>query len=204
MYYSHQYVSNSDLKRLDARFIGNARPEPENIEEIFDLGTLIHQVLLEPYKADKNHKDYKLAEEMAWTFLKDKTCGQFFRMHDFRREHEFYRVNVHGLKARCKMDGDSKSARTILEYKGLSVTSDKQFEDAIYNFDYDQGAAWYMDTTGFSRLLMVAVSKKRPKLIYKRLIDRNSKIYHSGVDKVKRKVQQWKMFFEGDDTIVML
>ena len=95
MYYFHQYVSNSDLKRLDARFIGNSRPEPENIEEIFDLGTLIHQVLLEPYKADKNHKDYNLAEQMAWTFLNDKTCGQLFRMHDFRREHEFYRVNVH-------------------------------------------------------------------------------------------------------------
>lgn len=193
-YYDHQYASNSDLKKLINRYV-EGREEPD-LEEVFNLGTLIHQAILEPHKADVKHKDYKLAKKMADTVLKDQLCRDLIFMPDFKREYEFYRNNVHGIRARAKMDGYSSRISTIMEYKGLKVTTDKSFEEAIFKFDYDQGAAWYLDTSGAKRLLIVAVSKSDPKKIFKRLIDRSHPIYQSGLVKVQRAVMYWKQYFE--------
>jgi hypothetical protein len=193
-YYNHQYASNSDLKKLISRYV-EGREEPD-LEEIFDLGTLIHQAILEPHKANKQHKDYELASKMAKTVLKDRLCRDLIFMPDFKREHEFYRVNVHGIRARAKMDGSSNRIRTILEYKGLKIANEKAFDESIYKFDYDQGAAWYLDTSGYDRLLIVAVSKTDPNKIFKRIIDRNHNIYKSGLVKVERAVMYWKQYFE--------
>lgn len=168
------------------------RPDPENLEEIFDLGTLIHACLLEPHKADKTHKEYELAVTMSKTVMKDDLCRRIIMMPDFRSEHEFYRYNVHGTKGRCKMDGSSKKLSAVLEYKGLGVTTDNAFEEAIYNFDYDQGAAWYLDTSKYKHCLIAAVSKKDPRRIFKRIIDREHKIYRSGLYKINRIIGDWK------------
>lgn len=195
-YYSHEYASNSDLKRWLHLNNPEAREEPENLEEIFDLGTLIHAILLEPHKADVNHKDYKLAVQMAETFMKDPLCRQFMMISDFKREWEFYSENTYGIKGRCKMDGKSAMLKTILEYKGLGVTSQQQFMDAIYRFDYDQGAAWYLDVSKYERCLIVAVSKKNPRQIFKLLVDRNHPVYTSGQRKVQMAVELWKELIE--------
>ena len=193
-YYQHHYASNSDLKRLVSRYV-EGREQPD-LEEVFTLGTLIHAALLENHKANENHKDYKLAQTMAKTVMNDPLCRQLILIRDFKREYEFYRQDVYGIKARAKMDGYSRVLSTVLEYKGLSVLTDKAFMEAVYNFDYDQGAAWYLDTSGARNLLVVAVSKKNPRKMFKLLIDRNHDVYKSGLVKVKRAVQLWKEFFE--------
>lgn len=195
-YFSHEYASNSDLKKWRKMNDPTYQGEPENIEEIFDLGTLIHQILLEPYKVNRLNKDFELANTMAQTFMKDSLCRQVLMLPDFRREHEFYNENIHGIKGRCKMDGESKMMDLVLEYKGLAVTTQKAFLDAIDRFDYDQGAAWYLDVSKRKRCFIAAVSKKDPKRPpFKLLIDRDHDVYKRGEMKVGHCVQLWKDTF---------
>lgn len=195
VYFNHEYASNSDLKRLMSHIEGDV--EPENLDEIFKLGTLIHQIILEPHKADRTHKDYALAVTMGKTFMKDDMCRKIIMMPDFRREHEFYKEDVLGIKGRAKMDGSSKMISTILEYKGLGVTSEKAFEESIMRFHYDQGAAWYLNCSDYRfhryrYCLLVGVSKKEPDRLFKRLIDRDHKFYNSGMVKAEQGVGLWK------------
>lgn len=177
-----------------------------NLEVIFDQGTLNHQALTEPHKAHnwlkhttthptKAKQDFDLAMAMAKTVLKDELCRRVILSVDFRREWEFYRQNVHGIRARCKADGDSKILKTVFEYKGLAVTTEKAFDEAIDNFDYDQGVAWYLDTTHYDRVLIAAVSKKKPDMLFKRIVDRNHQIYLRGEQKVLKAVKYWNLYF---------
>lgn len=193
-YFDHDYVSNSDLKAISNRH-NPKREEPENLQAIFDAGTLNHNVLLEPHKADKNLPGYKLASDMANTVLKDNTCRSLIMMHDFRREYEFYRANMFGLKGvRCKTDGYSKTMSTIFEYKGLAITTENAFDNAIVNHDYDQSAFFYLNVVRCENYLIVGVSKKDPRKLFKRLITKTHPYYFSGEQKVDANVRLWKQY----------
>lgn len=193
-YYDHHFVSNSDLKRLK-KLIDPKFEDPADLEEIFSFGTLVHALILEPHKADREHKDFGLAHDMAITFRNDPVCRQLLLIHDLRREHEFYRSDVFGVPARCKADAESKSLDLIFEFKGLSVSTDKAFEDAIDRFDYDQACPWYLDVSTRKRYLLVSGSKKSPKRLFKRLADRNHAYYHRGLVKVQKAIKLWKEYF---------
>lgn len=198
MYFNHEYASNSDLKALAYQIEG--KEKPKNIQDIYDLGTELHHSITEPNKMTlaPGTEQYELAIAMRKTFFKDNLCRDFIMTPDFRREHEFYRRLRNGVSARCKTDGDSKGLRTIFEFKGLSVTTQKGFEDAIVNFDYDQGAAWYLDVcSGFvqyKQVLMVGISKRDPDRLFKLLIDRNHLYYKTGAEKIQERVNLWKAF----------
>lgn len=193
-YYDSHHVSHSDLKRLrqmtDPKF-----QDPADLEEIFEFGRLVEDVTFQPNQANWGHRDIELAKDMAKTFRDDYICGQLLLIHDLRRQHEFYRSNRFGVPARCKMDGDSKILDLVLEFKGLSVTSEKAFEDAIDRFDYDQGLAWYLDVSGYKRALIVGVSKKSPGRLFKRLVDRDHPHYKRGLSKVEKSIKLWKEYF---------
>jgi hypothetical protein len=198
-YFKHHFASNSDIKTIVDRH--NGIQKPDNIDLIYDLGTEIHAGVLERNKlrAEVTTNDQKLLiNAMADRFWKDELCRNIVMMPDFKREYEFYRINRFGLEgARCKVDGKSDAIRTILELKGLSVTTEKAFKESILHLNYDQGAAWYLDTaTGhikYVRKLIVGMSKKDPDLLFKVLIDRDHAYYKSGMDKVKEGVKIWKM-----------
>lgn len=212
-YFDHDYVSNSDLKAIVSKSEGKVKPD--NLQQIFAAGTLNHEALLEPYKAKrwldnemsdyrmpeallpedrfKAEKQYNLALTMAKTVLKDELCSKLIMMHDFRREHEWYRVNRLGFKGvRCKTDGDSKILSTIFEYKGLAITSDKQFGEAIMHHDYDQSAYFYLNVVGYKNYLIAGVSKKEPDRLFKRLITHDHPCYYSGEQKVIKAERLWK------------
>lgn len=192
-YFDHDYVSNSDLKAIMHRHL--QKPENENLQAIFDAGTLNHNVLLEPHKADKNHVGYKLASDMAKTVLSDKTCRDLIMMPDFKREYEFYRANMFGLKGvRCKADGYSKQMSAIFEYKGLSITTENGFDNAIANLDYDQSAFFYLNIVKCEYYLIAGVSKKDPRKLFKRLITKEHPYYFSGERKVHASVNVWKQY----------
>lgn len=193
-YFRSEYVSNSDLKELRHR-VDPKFEDPANLQDIFDFGNLVENVIFQPHLVDWNHKDIELAKNMATTFRADNICRQLLLVDDFRRQHEWYRSSRFGVKARCKMDGDSKKLGMIVEFKGLSIDNEDAFENAISRFDYDQGLAWYMDVSGYHRALIVAVSKKRPGRIFKRIVDRNHEYYARGVKKVHSAIRLWKQFF---------
>lgn len=193
-YFNHEYASNSDLKRLMNKYVHD-KEEPENLDEIFKEGTLHHAVLFEPHKADVTHPKYQLAKDMAKTILADDLCRQFIMMPDFKREHEWYRYDVFGIKGRAKMDGSSKAISTIMEYKGLKISTQNAFYEAIDRFDYDMGAVWYLNASKYKQILIPAVSKVDPRKLFKELIDRDHKMYKHGEIKAKRAVEVWMDFF---------
>lgn len=210
MYFDSDYVSNSDLKGIMDKVLG--RQKPENIQAIYDAGTLNHQALLERYKADKwlqekrllsispeeerkYFEQYTLAVTMANTVLEDTMCRNVIQSPDFRREHEWYRLNRLDLKGvRCKTDGDSKALSCVFEYKGLAVTTQSAFDDAIMRLDYDQSAFWYLNTTGLENYLIVGVSKVYPKRLFKRIINPGDLFYMRGEVKTLRAIENWKQY----------
>jgi hypothetical protein len=195
-YFDHSYASNSDLKRFMNEYVYQKKQmENVNLDVIFEQGTLNHHALTEPHKADRTHKDYDLAVKMASTVLKDDLCRRVIMMKDFRREHEWYRQDVYGIRGRCKADGDSKALKVCFEYKGLGLTTDKAFEEALFEFDYDQGAAWYLNTMQYDLILIAAVSKKQPDRLFKRIIDRNHKIFQVGDQKCIKATTEWSKWF---------
>lgn len=198
-YFQNNYASNSDIKEVVARHEG--RTKPDNIHEIYNFGTAFHAGILEPHKVDQSAisvDQVDLLKVMSSTFWKDKMCRDIVLQYDFRREYEFYRQCRYGIQTRCKVDGDSRSLGVILELKGLGVTTESAFHNAIMQFDYDQGAAWYLNTaTGYVKYkykLIVGISKKYPDRLFKVLIDRDHKYYNSGDQKAIRGVKIWKHY----------
>lgn len=204
-YFDHPYASNSNIKEISDRYYG--RQKPGNIDTIFDFGSAFHAGILEPHKADLTNvseEDQELIKEMAATFWRDEMCRNIAMVSDFRREHEFYRKDRFGLVgAKCKCDGESKKLRLILELKGLSVSSEKQFRESIEHLSYDQGAAWYLNVTdssgvvirpNYEHKLIVGISKKQPDLMFKLLINRDHVLYKIGMVKVIGGVKIWKQF----------
>jgi hypothetical protein len=206
-YFNHPSASNSNIKEVVGRFHGKTKPE--NIQLLYDFGTEFHSGIIEPHKMDVSKitpEQVDLIKEMSKTFWKDDMCRKISMMDDFRREHEFYRLNRFGIGARCKTDGDSRKLRIILELKGLAVSSQKAFEESLLHLDYDQGAAWYLEVATnkegimlaipqacfYNYKLIVGISKKNPDMLFKLLIDRHHPYYKSGLTKVKYGVHIWK------------
>jgi hypothetical protein len=179
------YLSNSDLKRLYKR-AGYSFEEPVNLDRVFEFGTLFHNCLLEPLKVNFMDPDLLLAQAMVKTFYKDQLCHAIMRTADLRVEHEYYREDVFEFRGKCKADGKSNELDLIFELKGLSVETQRAFDEAVDRFDYDQGAAWYIHAAHKKRVFIVAVSKKNPNQLFKTLINEGDKIYNRGVDKVLR------------------
>lgn len=193
-YRNHPYVANSDLKRLKKELVGS--PEIDNLEEIFAFGTLSHALILEPHLADYTHKDIVLGMEMRDTFMDDEFCQAFVEHPNFVPERHFYKKNILGINGKCMMDGSIESRKDILEFKSLAISTQSAFEEAIYHFDYDMGAAWYLDVSEFDRLLIVAVSKKKTKKLFKMIITRDHPAYISGLEKYTEWAERYKELFE--------
>lgn len=197
-YFDSHYVSNSDLKEIVSRVNGGFE-KPENIEEIYSFGTLSHAMIFQPHLADvgkHSDEEIELTKRMRGTFMEDRLCRDFITMPDFRTEHEWYREDFggYGVKGRCKADGDSKMLRTGLEFKGLGITTQSAFKEAIDRFAYDQGVVWYMDGTGYDRWLIAAISKKNPKKLFKELVDKDHPMYKSGRKKIDYSVGIFKQY----------
>jgi len=114
-------------------------------------------------------------------------CRMIILRHDFKREREFYekvRVGKYEFNSRCKADGDSEGISLFLELKGLNVDSEKAFNMALERFDYDQAVAHYMLTAKRKTELIVGISKKKPKLLFKKVVKMNDDFFAVGEQKL--------------------
>lgn len=188
-YFSHPSLSNSDLKKMKER-LGLTRPAPENLQLIFEFGSLFHACILEPHtvtEEQKQSKDYGLAKQMSATFWNDKFCRDFAMASDFKREHEFYdTLTVGGMQidARCKADGYREKRKFFLELKSTACESQKSFEAAMLDLDYDQACAHYMLTSRCDVALIVGISKKKPDRLFRRIVKKYDDWYLNGEQKL--------------------
>lgn len=201
-YYSHHYISNSDLKRL-RKIMDPKFEDPADLKEILAFGTLFHKLVLEPHKVthlEQARDDYPLAKKMRDQFLTDKLCRDIMMVPDIRREHEYYRSDAFGvgIPTRCKVDFESPRMMSICgELKGLSIRNDRQLDEAVDRFDYDQAVAFYLDMTGRKHYFMAAPSKVVEQT-FKRFIDRNHIYYTRGRIKVRNSLKQFLQVFPNE------
>ena len=188
-YFDHPYLSNSDLKKLKQQ-LGMLREPPENLQDIFEFGSLFHAAILEPHTVTENQKTlegYKLATKMAATLWQDELCRNFVMAPDFKREHEFYdTLEVSGMqmKAKCKADGYRSKMKFFLELKSTACESQKSFEQAMLDLDYDQACAHYMLTSKCDVALIVGISKRKPERLFKRIVKKYDDWYLGGEQKL--------------------
>lgn len=196
-YFSHPNLSNSDIKAFLKQMGKAPFDDPANLQAIFDFGSFFHAVILEPHKthaikAESEHlteEDIQLAHRMADTFWADTTCRHFASANDFHREYPFtphdnMRVGPYKTKLRCKVDGVRLRTGSMLELKGLNLDTEKAFREALVRYDYDQAIAHYMITGDFRIALIVGISKKDPRKLFKWWVKRHDDFYAMGEQKL--------------------
>ncbi len=207
-YYNRTEVSNSDLSALKNYLEGIDNNFP-NRDQIFYFGNLFDAMLTEPHKIDFRNKKFDgvpvdssmfyKAEKMKLAFLKDP-----FALHVFKNSKpqsvivDKVDLTFHdypfSLMMRCKFDFDLSNLDLVVDLKSTSSTTQEQFDSAILKFDYDRQAAVYMTMANVNRFAIIGVSKKNQKL-FKVMIDKNSDLYKSGMEKFTDLAFKWWSLF---------
>lgn len=186
-YFQHPFISNSDIKAFKKSVGIITREDPENLQAIFDFGSLFHATILEPHLAKRDHADYALAKQMRDSFWADPTCRGFASSRDYHREQPAFnevQVGPYKAKFRCKMDGVRTGLKIMLELKGLGVESEKAFREALVRNDYDQAIVHYMLTADMRMALIVGISKKDPRMLFKWYVKKHDEFYLGGEQKL--------------------
>lgn len=209
-YYSHPYVSNSDLSWLKKYW------QPENIvydlEKAYRFGTLIDCMLTEPGKVNYfkhscagyvySKEEFELAEEMKKAFLRDPFCKQLFTYSDCQKisMRENFKISHEGfdfaLNVRCKWDFYALSKIGMTgDLKSTTATTQKQFEEACHHFEYFRQRAWYMDIANVKHDVLIGVSKVNQK-VFKIPITRDDEKYKTGKAQYQELAFKWWYLFE--------
>ena len=174
-YYGRAEVSNSDLVEMSNYF---APPSfVLDLKDIFRFGNLVDAMITEPKRCDHirlmvdgeqfTPDEWATAYEMVKNFRKDDFCNSILRVcggQAVKKKIDF-NINFDGLgftlPARCKYDLWSEAINYGGDIKSTAATTQRQFEDAFYHFNYDQSRAFYMDIL----VTHIAYLKKEPRVI---------------------------------------
>lgn len=206
-YFDRPEISASDIKAFIKK-MGSGTEDPLNLPAIFEFGSMSHATIFEPHLANDfevTPEEHHLALLMKRTFFSDELNRMIVGRPDFQRESVFSRViEVGGMQyhGRCKCDGISKGISTILEFKGLSVTTQKAFEEAIDRLLYDLAAVHYLLVADCDKMLLVGISKIKPSLMFKKIIKRHDELYLQGEEKLVQVLRQWREISPEDIKLV--
>ena len=206
-YYNRPEVSNSDLVELKKHFM--PRMQIGDIQAAYRFGTLVDAIITEPEKLDffnRTIDDYSYSAEeieianlMKRAYLKDEYCRSSHRLavfqkvfaHPVQLEHEGFEFS---LAMRCKFDRWFPAIGAGDDLKSTACTTQKQFEEAIRYFDYDQQRAVYMTLSGSKRDMLIGISKENFK-IFKVPITRDSELFKTGMQKFQDNAfKYWTLF----------
>lgn len=208
-YYERAEVSNSDLSWLKKYW------EPAqyfiDLQNAFKFGSLIDAMITEPEKVNYfsltcageqyTKEDFEKAQAMKKAFYSDPFCASMVKqcvsqknviVPDFKIQlstgFEFT------LAARCRWDLFCEKIDLGGDIKSTSATTQKQFEEAIRELDYDRSRAWYMDLSKRNNDVLIGISKVNFK-VFKVTIKRGDKLYQSGLDKYRELAFRWWTLF---------
>jgi len=205
-YYGRSEVSNSDLSWLKNQLHPRDMPNPE---QAYKFGTLIDNMLTEPHKVNYSlrqcdgeqytQEDFEIANEMRKSFLKDDFCRNMVENSTPQKimvKQQSFEVDGFGftLPTRCKWDIWMDSFGWGGDIKSTTATTQKQFIDAIYHFDYDRQRAFYMTLGESKQDVLIGISKKNFK-VFKVPIKRTDEMFKSGMEKVTELTFKWWQLF---------
>lgn len=214
LYYSRPEVSNSDLSALEKYFLPPGRVI--DLEQAYRFGNLVDAMITEKHRCDHyryrvddvqfSKAEWTLAYEMKKSYDNDPFCQTIDKMADGQKvmsaELEFnYGGLTFFLTVRCKWDRWMELLKHGADIKSTTATTQKQFEDTLDYFNYDQQRAFYMDIAralGYpcDKDMLIGISKVNKK-VFKVPIVRDGEIYLRGKEKYTAAGYRWWSLFEG-------
>jgi len=207
-YYSRKEVSNSDLGALEKYF----QPPSFDIDTTaaFRFGSLLDAMITEPDQVDHykmevagtsfEKEEWEKALAMKKVFFADPFCKMLAAQcemqkvsvkPDFETEFEGYKFT---LPMRAKWDFFAPKIDLSGDLKTTASTTQKQFEETIFHYNYDRQAALYMDLEGKSNFIFIGISKEDYKM-FKVPVKRGGEIYKSGKAKYQELAFQYHILF---------
>lgn len=205
-YYGRSEVSNSDLSWLKNQLHPRDMPNPE---QAYKFGTLLDNMLTEAHKVNYSllqcdgeqytSEEFEMANEMRKAFMKDDFCRNMVENSTPQKimvKQQSFEVDGFGftLPTRCKWDIWMDSFGWGGDIKSTTATTQKQFIDAIYHFDYDRQRAFYMTLAESKQDVLIGISKKNFK-VFKVPIKRTDEMFKSGIEKVNELTFKWWQLF---------
>ena len=207
-YYDRPEVSNSDLGWLEKYWLPQSFVI--DLEAAYRFGSLIDAMITEPTLVDYfklqvagvqySKEEFDKATCMKKAFFADPFCKSFAAQCEMQKvsvRHDFP-IDLDGIsfkmKVRAKWDFFAPKIDLSGDLKSTACTTQKQFEESIFHFNYDRQAAFYMDIENKSNFMFIGISKVNYK-IFKVPVKRGGMIYNSGKDKYKELAfRYWYLF----------
>lgn len=206
-YYNRPEVSNSDLSALKNYFM--PKDYVMDVTAAYRFGNLIDSLITEPNRCDHynlrvdgeqfSRNEWDHASLMRKEFLRDPMAAQMLNLAKGQCvKSGIVKLDYEGidfeLLMRCKYDLWSDQLRYGGDIKSTTATTQKQFEDACYHFDYDRQRAVYMNLSGAQKDVIIGISKVNLK-VFKLFINRESEFYKSGMEKFREiAFKYWTLF----------
>jgi hypothetical protein len=211
--FGKQFLSNSDIYYLLKNPLKFQQPsEPSTA---FLVGGYFHTAILEPDKLKKykvvksttrNTKQYKEISGGELCLLQHEV-DQIELMREVLMDNDICRdliqgdcdyekpmvKEIEGVTWKGKADIVNHEEKLIID---LKTTSDiNKFKNSAYRFNYDSQAYIYSKLFGYE-MLFVVIDKNTHQI---GLFDCSPKFYEGGLDKVRKAVEVYDLFFKTED-----
>lgn len=208
-YFGRPECSNSDLSEIKKYFMPTSWAM--DYENALRFGTLVDAIITELEKVDvykRSVGDYiykpeemELAKAMKRAFYQDELCKRFATMSDFQAIFSGIVNLKYGslgfeLVMRCKYDLWMPTLGYGGDIKSTAASTQKQFEDSIYHFDYDRSRVVYMELSGATKDIIIGISKVNCK-IFKVYVNKGDALWRSGMEKLEDMGFKYWSLFEG-------
>ena len=212
--FGQQFRSNSDISTLLKNPLALNQRQGTNIN--FLVGGYFHTAILEPDKlknfkivesTTRNTKAYKeisggemcllqhevdKTELLIDTMKQNKVCMDLINGINVEYEQPGVR-EIEGMWWKGKADIVNHDEKLVIDLKTTSDIS--KFRSSAFRYNYDSQAYIYRRLFGYD-LLFIAIDKNTHQI---GLFDCSDAFYESGLDKVQRAVEQYKLFYETPD-----
>lgn len=208
-YYDRPEVSNSVLSELEKYWM----PQTFiiDLEAAFRFGSLLDAMITEPMTVDYfklkvagiqyEKAEFEKAEAMKKAFFADPFCKSLAAQCEMQMVtiKPDFPIDYNGFKfsldMRCKWDFFAPRIDLSGDLKSTASTTQKQFEQCIFHYNYDRQAALYMDLENKSNFIFIGISKVAPFKIFKVPVKRGDAIYNSGKAKYQELAfKYWYLF----------
>ena len=189
-YRSLPRISNSDLTAFRNHLFGYPDRKPI---KAFAFGSALHELVLEPntiLQLPDQSLDLALIQQLA----RQVQCNRFCKWAlQFSRKEvvQLWQCPITGLPLKSKLDIVHKK-RIIVDIKSTSQRTEAGFRLSCYQYDYDRQAAFYLDSIGAKRFILIGVQKTSPFNLFHFDATAEPGFIDSGRKKYRALLREWK------------
>jgi hypothetical protein len=184
-YYKVDCLSNSYMQQFKNEGVSFGTEAGK--KKAFAFGSAFHEYVLEDKTAlfdTISKEEVALIKAMHARLMssQDETVRYFMDTKGVPETDHYKKINSLWCKAR--VDKIIPRQGVLLELKTTSCTTPQSFKKACSAFGYNRAASFYLDVTGASKHITVAISKKRSKeghRIFTKVVERGSDLYFKGL-----------------------